>query len=97
MELDLDRLAYSVAIAETGDCTTGIGPRTNNCQGIMTWENGYREPRIFNSKQESYAAFKDLWQRKYGGFPTIEQAIKYTGNDHAETWLRIVNEHYQRQ
>ena len=84
--IDLDRLAYCVAIAETGDCTRGIGPRTNNCHGVMK----AGKPVYFASKQESYDRFKEIWQKGYGGYPTLEQAQVYTGNDHPETWLSNV-------
>lgn len=91
---DLDKLAYAVAMAETGNCTAGIGPRTNNCFGLMQWTSGARAPQVFSTPGESYNAFKDLWSRKYGRYPDTELAAMYTGNDNPETWLKNVGYWY---
>jgi len=94
--LDLDKLAYAVAMAETKDCTTGTG-KYNNCHGIMAWDaQGNRYPRRFNSKEESYEYFKKLWVKNYGGFPTISQAVSYVGNDSPGTWLYNVTYYYNK-
>lgn len=88
---DLDCIAYAVAIAETKDCTTGMGATKNNCHGLMewpAWNNYQRTGRTFANKEESYEAFKELWSSKYGGYPTWGQAVVYTGNDNPGSWYR---------
>lgn len=60
----------------------------------MSFPNGKRQLKHYNSHEESFDDFKRLWETKYGGFPTISQARKYTGNDNAERWLKIVTEYY---
>lgn len=64
-EYDIDKLAYAIAMAETGDCTTGMGKTKNNCFGIMTWESGTREGKVFDSKEQAYKHFKYIWTTKY--------------------------------
>lgn len=91
---DLDRLSYAVAMAETGDCTKGMGVTKNNCFGVMHWPNGKRTGKVYDSKADSYADFKRIWQKSYGGFPTLAMARKWTGNDHPEKWLAIVRQYY---
>ena len=81
-------------MAETNDCTKGMGVSRNNCFGIMTWERGYREGKTYATKEESYADFKDLWTRKYKGFPNGQAATAWTGNDSPGTWLYAVNKYY---
>jgi len=93
--VDLNKLAYAVAMAETKDCTLGAG-KYLNCHGIMHWPNGKRQLRRFNSKEESYAAFKELWQRVYKRYPDYSLAKLYTGNDRPDNWLRIVNYYYNQ-
>lgn len=88
-QFDLDCWAKAVATAETGDCTTGMGITKNNCFGIMTWENGYREGKTYNSKEESYVDFKELWKTKYNNsLPTLQTIKTYTGNDNPLTWQK---------
>lgn len=60
----------------------------------MTWESGTRELKHFSSQAASFVAFKDLWARKYGGFPTLEQAALYTGSHNAKRWLENVTKIY---
>ena len=92
---DLDKLAYSVSVAETSNCTRGSGLSKNNCIGIMEWPNGVRQLKWYNTKQESLEDFKRIWKNYYGGrFPTLADAHKWTGSDRAETWLSIVTEKY---
>lgn len=94
---NLDKLAVAVAVAETSNCTTGMALTKNNCHGIMTWASGRRTGRWFATRAESFAAFKSLWTRLYGGrFPTMADAKRYTGNDRAATWLGIVTAVYHR-
>jgi hypothetical protein len=99
--VDLDKLAYAVAMAETKDCTTGIGPKYLNCFGIKSGGTapcsaiGRSRFCIYNSKEESYEAFKIIWTKVYGGgYPTRAQAERWTGKDRVDNWLRIVNQYY---
>lgn len=92
-ELDLDKLAYAVARHETGNCTVKRwSSLVNNCFGIRECSGGKCHGfKKYATKEESYKAFKDLWVRWYGWeFPTMQHAIKYSGNDRAEIWLKNV-------
>lgn len=62
-------------------------------------ENGVRKRalRYFNTKEESFVAFKELWQRAYGKFPNNNLASKYTGNDSPHTWLGNLRNAYCSQ
>jgi hypothetical protein len=99
-EIDLDKLAYAVAMAETANCTTGMGPTRNNCFGI---KNGNTAPCdrmsasrfcIYETPEQSYEAFKKIWSTWYKGFPTIAQARRWTGNDRPHHWLNTVTQYY---
>lgn len=90
---DLDKLALAVAYAETSNCKNA---QWNNCHGIMHWPNGVREQRRYNSTDESFEEFKDIWKRIYGRYPDMRLAIKYTGNDRPQTWLNNVNHYYNK-
>jgi hypothetical protein len=95
--VDIKKLARAVAVAETQNCTTGVGASMNNCQGIKQCQSGRCEFRRFESPEDSYAAFSELWLRGYGDrFPTINDARRYTAND-GERWLGIVTTVYHRQ
>jgi len=95
--LDMQKLAYAVAMAETNDCTKESGITKNNCFGIMEWdENGKRYIKYHNSKEESYADFIDIWSRLYKVYPTIAEAKRWTGDDNAKTWLKNVNFYYNK-
>jgi hypothetical protein len=91
---DLDKLARAVAHAETGNCTKGAGLSHNNAFGIMTWPNGKRQFKRYATCEESYEDFKRIWSRYYGRFPDHRLAVKYTGNDRADTWLANVKAIY---
>lgn len=92
--VDIDKLAYAVAVAETSNCTAGTALSRNNCHGIMQWNNGKRSPRTFASHEESFEAFKELWLSKYCNcFPTVELARKYSGGT-GHTWLKRVQYAY---
>jgi hypothetical protein len=94
--VDLEKLAHAVAVAETGDCTKGTGVSKNNCHGIFGCANGKCGPRHFESKEQSYEEFQKLWITKYGDrFPTIKDARKYTASD-GERWLNTVRVVYER-
>jgi hypothetical protein len=94
--VDIDRLAYAVAVAETSNCTTGMGLSRNNCFGIMHWKTGKREGVRYRTKEESFQAFKILWLTKYGDrFPTLSDAQRYSGGP-GESWLERVRIAYNR-
>lgn len=94
--VDLDALAYAIAIAETSNCTAGTGKSKNNCHGIFGVTNGKYGPRTFLSTADSFAEFKRMWLRVYGDrFPTLADAQKYTANE-GTYWLRTVTVAYNR-
>lgn len=94
----MDRLAHAIAVAETGDCTTGMGATKNNCFGIMewpAWNNYKRVGKTYNSKAEAYDDFKRIWTQYYGSrYPTWNDAVKWTGNNNPTTWLNNVKSAY---
>ena len=92
--LDIDKLAYCVAIAETNDCTKGMGLTKSNCFGIMAWPNGKRTGKWYANKEESYADFKRIWLKSYKTFPTYQMAVKWTGGDSTAVWLDHVTSCY---
>ena len=98
--VDIDKLAYAVAMAETGDCTKGYGLQYNNCFGlkngsIVPCETGANRMCIFESKEEAYEAFKKVWLEGYGErFPTTADADAWTGKDRRDTWLNAVKQFY---
>ena len=84
--LDINRLAHAVAIAETGNCTTGVGITHTNCFGIRyggKWQK-------YDSPDDSYTDFKRIWLKSYKTFPTLQQAARWTGNDRVVTWRNRV-------
>ncbi len=90
---NIDFLARAVAIHETGNCTTGIGPRYKNCFGI---KRGGRFVR-YETPAHSYEDFKRVWEKYYGRFPTKRDAVRWTGNDRPYEWLSTVVREYQKQ
>lgn len=89
---DLDRLAIAVAQHETADCTKGVGVTHCNCHGIR--QNGAFVR--FDSRAASYHSFKLNWLKHYGDhFPTFADAVKYSGNDRADAWLKNVTQFYE--
>lgn len=62
----------------------------------MTWENGYREQKTYDSTDQSFEDFKRIWEKYYERYPDRQLAIKWTGNDRAETWLKNVNYYYEK-
>jgi hypothetical protein len=95
-KLDIDKLAYSVAMVETKDCTAGMGRTKNNCFGIMTWINGKRTGKYYPNKDAAYEEFKQIWKDHYEGFPNYTLAKKWTGNDNTKKWLSAVNFYYSQ-
>jgi len=95
--VDIRKLAYAVAVAETKDCTTGMGVSKNNCHGIFGCVEGKCGPREFASKEDSYLEFQRLWLEKYGDrFPTLADAKKYTYSP-GKTWLKTVRLVYDKK
>lgn len=100
--VDIDKLAYAVSEAETSNCRVGYGIQYNNCFGIkggsiVKCKTGRNRMCIFNSKEESFDAFKKIWSKGYGGrYPTLLDAEYWTGKDNARDWLRIVNYYYNK-
>ncbi len=92
--MDLDKLSHAVAYAETGHCKDGTAIKRNNCFGIMTWKSGTRSPRVFKTQSDSFVAFKAIWSKSYKRMPDMALAAKWTGNDHATTWLCHVYTYY---
>lgn len=98
--VNISKLAYAVAMAETHDCTLGYGEMYNNCFGIkrgsiVPCETGQNNMCIFGSKDEAYAAFREIWTKGYGGeFPSYRAAQVWTGNDSPDTWLENVKHYY---
>jgi hypothetical protein len=89
---NLDKIAYCVAYHETKNFTIGYGKTHKNGYGIMTWENGYREPKRYNTQEESTNDFKRIWSKYYGGrVPTYKDAVKWSGNDRPEAWYYNFN------
>ena len=98
--VDIDKLAYAVAMQETHDCTKGYGAQYNNCFGlkngsIVPCETGNSRMCIFGSKEEAYGAFKKVWLEGYGNrFPTKADAVAWSGNDRSDIWLNNVKKFY---
>lgn len=99
-ELDLDKLAHAVSMAETAGCTAGYGVEYNNCFGIKNGNTapckriGRNRMCIYESKEESFVAFKKIWSTWYKEFPDRALASKWTGADRVDTWLRSVQQYY---
>lgn len=71
--VDLDRLAVAVARHETCGCTCGTGKSRNNCFGI----GGVGNFITYETKEESFKAFKVLWEKRYGGVPDLRDATTW--------------------
>jgi hypothetical protein len=91
----MDRLSLAVGRHESGNCTRGHSVRTNNCHGL----GGDTHPFEYETTAASYEAFKALWTRAYGGFPTAKTATKYVKGPNyvgppACSWLKSVSRNY---
>ena len=87
---DIDKLAKSVALHETKDCTVWNSAKKNNCFWIMTWERGFREFKTYKTKEDSYKDFKRIWQNYYGWLPNYNKAKRYSWDDRTQEWLNNV-------
>ena len=106
--VDLHKLAYAVAMAETHNCTKGYGTMYNNCFGIKSGNTapcpvvngikqiGQNRMCIYTSWRQSYDAFKIIWAKWYKKFPDRALAARWTGNDRPDTWLKHVRYYYDR-
>lgn len=98
---DLDKLAYAVAMAETHNCTKGYGITYKNCFGIKNGNTapcpkiGRNNMCIYDDPQQSYEAFKAIWVRWYGEYPTIEDARRWTGGN-GVNWLKNISFYYNQ-
>jgi len=95
--VDLDKIAYAVAMAETGNCKLGYWKTHNNCFWIKhwntvpcTWVPKWKMCK-FESKEESYEAFKKIWGKWYKDYPNYKLAHRWTWWDRVDTWLKHVN------
>jgi hypothetical protein len=95
-DYDIDKLAYAISFAETASCTDGTAVKRKNCFGIMWWPKGKgsRTPKTYKTHEESYADFKRIWVKSYGKFPDKALAIRWSGNDNADSWLKNVTFKY---
>ena len=94
---NLDKLALAVACHETKCGTKGSAVSHNNAFWIMTWDkNGKRSFKRYEKIEDSYTDFKRIWSSYYGGFPTLKQAKRYSGNDRSEIWLNNVKHFYNK-
>ena len=98
--LNLDNLAYAIAMAETWNCKLWFGKMYNNCFWIKDWNTAPCKKTwrlnmcIYDSPEESYERFKIIWQKWYVTFPTLYLRTKWTWADHRNTWLENVTHYY---
>ena len=100
-EIDIDKLAFAVAMQETKNCQLWFWKTYNNCFWIKNWsvapckKIGRKNMCIYNSPAESYVAFRKIWTKVYGWvFPDYRKARLWSGNDRASEWLKNVNYFY---
>lgn len=99
---DINKLAYSVAMQETKDCTLWYWKTHNNCFWIKHW-NTVPCPWVpklamcrFKTKEESYRAFKIIWQKWYWWLPNYEKAKRWSWDDRANIWRKNVLYYYNK-
>lgn len=99
VDFDLDKLAYSVAMHETKNCTLDYwSALQNNCFWIGKFQNWKRVWfKYYNSPEDSYDDFKRIRTSYYWWLPDINKAIKYSWNDRAEEWLNNVMFYYNKK
>ena len=96
--VDLDALSLAVARHETGNCALDTNfTRVNNCHGIKIMGKPASYPNCYTGGcfKNSHEHFKNIWKRLYGGVPTWEQAVRYSGNDRANYWFNNVTAFYK--
>ena len=92
--MDLLALTKAIAQAETGYFKHGSGKTHNNPCGYMTWVNGPREFKYFDTKQQGFDACYSLIKRKYQEYTIDSMANRWTGSDRADTWAKNVKYWY---
>ena len=98
--LDLDKLSHAVAFAETHNCTKGYGKEYRNCHGIKNGNTapcpkiGRNRMCIYETAEESHAAFKKIWAKWYKTYPNLRLASIWSGNDRPRGWLQAVDNYY---
>ncbi len=101
--VDMDKLAYAIRMAETGDCTKGYGLEYNNCYGIKNGsiapceEIGRNRMCMYKKPEDSTEAFKQIWIKGYGGqFPSYKAAQVWTGSSNPQAWINNVSFYYNK-
>lgn len=97
---DVVKVCKAIAVAETSGCTDGTAIRRLNCHGIMRFwvENGvrHREPKYYSSHEESHRDCERIWDKYYGKLPDRALAVKWTGNDSPDNWMKNFYSAYNR-
>lgn len=88
---DVVKVCQAIACSETSCGKDGTARSRNNHHGIMKFwiENGERKrtAKYYKRPEESYRDCERIWNTYYKRLPDLELAIRWTGNDNAETWL----------
>lgn len=99
---DIDKLAYAIAMAETHNCERWYWKLYNNCFWIKNWNTApckkiwNNNMCIYETKEESYEAFKKIRSTWYKIYPTKELASRRTWNDNPITRLSNVWYYYNK-
>lgn len=101
VDVDYKKLAKAISCAETSCGRDGTAIHRNNCCGVMKFwidENGVRQrsPKYYKKYDDSLEEVAAIWEKHYVHFPDATLAKKWTGNDHADTWLNNVVVAYNR-
>ena len=89
---DTSRLCDAIGYAETGNGKTA--KEETNLWNMYHWQEGTRKLQAFATVELGKERCQTLWDRNYGRFPDLALAKRYTGDDNAEHWLRIVCHKY---
>lgn len=99
--LNIDNLAFAIAMAETKNCELWYWKMYNNCFWIKNWNTApckkiwKNKMCIYNTPEESYEAFKKIWSKWYRIYPNRTLASRWTGWDNPTTWLTNVSHYYK--
>jgi hypothetical protein len=88
LSYDPIKVAKAISCAETSCGKDGTAIHRKNCCGIMTWKTGTRQPKYFPTYEASLKEAAAIWNKSYGKLPDLQLAKKWTGDDHAENWLK---------
>ena len=97
---DIDKLARAIARHETWNCTLWYWATHNNCFWIKHWNTAPCPwvPKLamckYSTPEESYEAFKIIWNKWYIWMPTLAMAERWTWKDRAQAWLNNVTNFY---